>query len=246
ECLPRDDRRALRHQAHRESLQVPALEPPVLACGELGTRFDRHDSREKRGIGPGLRPYADAAADGKKRETLLRNFHAQVGRFDLDRQNGIARLDPLAFSMVAGQDGAGRRGSQHSLFLEATHLVLARRELLILSIQLLFLFLARPYLRLRTLALMTERFGIRRGRDTVGGRLADARFVGRALRQIRLELFDVLEPRRVTTANFLSLALEIACVFGESGLLDPRYDGSGGHRLPLVGNAADEPSASGE
>ena len=87
EGLAGDDRGVEGLEAHREGLQVAALEAPVLARRELRARLDRDDARLEAGVGPRLRPDGDGLADGEGREPLLRDLDAQVGRLDLERDD---------------------------------------------------------------------------------------------------------------------------------------------------------------
>src|SRR5438045_2528663 len=74
EGLARDDGGVLRGEAHGEGLQVPALQPPVLARRELRPGLDGDDAGRETRIGPRLGPYGHARADRKSGQPLFRNL----------------------------------------------------------------------------------------------------------------------------------------------------------------------------
>ena len=208
---------ALRREPHGEGLQIAALQSPVAARRELGARLDGDDARREARVGAGLRPDRDALADRKGRQPLLRNLDAQVRRVDLERHDRIAGRDELSLPVVTGQDGPGRRRHQGSFALEAPDLSDPRAQGLRSGVQVPFRGFVGADARRRLFALVLQRLQVRRRRDALGHQARDPPLLARDLRQLCLQLCDLLQPGLFLGRHLIALALEVRSVFREPG-----------------------------
>ena len=102
--------------------------PQLRRVGEPRARADGDDAGGRTGLGARLRPDLDVLSNLESGQPLLGDFDAKVGRLELQRDDGLARGDPLALTVVAGQNGPALGRDERSFLLEAAHLSEARPQ----------------------------------------------------------------------------------------------------------------------
>ena len=161
-------------------------------------------------------------AEDERGQPLLRNLDTQVRLFDLERHDRLAGLDPLAHPVVARQDRPSRGRVQDALLLEVPDFLDADAQRLLLGIELPLFRLARPDVRGDRVALVLERFQVRRRGDALLHEPPDPPLVRRHRGELGPQLLDLLEARGVARLDLGDLPFDVVRVLGQARLLDAR------------------------
>src|SRR5438105_893298 len=191
ESLAGDDRQTFRSEPDGKSPEIAALETPVTPGRELRSRADGDDPRAGAGVRARLRPDLHALSEGKRREAFFGHFDAQPRSLELQRDDGLARRDPLAHPVMARQDHAGRVSHESAFLFEVLHFSEARLERILLGADLTLFRFARADGGGGPVAAMLHALQVRGRSDSLAHQPRHSFFLARDLRELRLETRDV-------------------------------------------------------